>query len=304
MLELVLSYLARPEGLEKGLPWAIRQADKALGVKDSSKARHRRILLALAYVDPRESGGGVSGDPGWKAGKKAKSKNVKRKKRKKKKRDKAAEPPPRLTDRSASVDVQIAKILDVIGMRTSDRVSAMPVVLYLDDVAGYAEVRPALEAVLAAFDQELILSGDPVEGSIWQAFVSAVKRQADGERLDQAGDALTAGLKARLYNEPMSQITKAQGEAIANLLNTLQNTQNALLAFSNILIVKIDGVPLVRELTPEQVEHLQKNPRLYSEPRLALTVLDVATGEPVGDGSGEPGSVPGTAGTSPPATGE
>jgi hypothetical protein len=40
--------------------------------------------------------------------------------------------------------------------------------------------------------------------------------------------------------------------------------------------VKIDGVPLVRELTPEQVDHLQKNPSLYADPHAALTVLQMA----------------------------
>ncbi|MET9344565.1 hypothetical protein [Nonomuraea sp. NPDC003804] len=68
--------------------------------------------------------------------------------------------------------------------------------------------------------------------------------------MDQAAHALTAGAKARWYGEPQSQITKAQGEAIS--IESLKDTQNALLAFSNILIVKIDGVPLVRELTPSK----------------------------------------------------
>ncbi|MEU7900346.1 hypothetical protein AB0B45_46875 [Nonomuraea sp. NPDC049152] len=86
---------------------------------------------------------------------------------------------------------------------------------------------------------------------------------------------LKAGAQARWHGEPQSQITKAQGEAIAALLTSLQETQNASLTFSNILVLKVDGVPLVRELTPEQVEHMQKNPQLYTDPQPALGVLDV-----------------------------
>ncbi|WP_203974679.1 hypothetical protein [Planotetraspora silvatica] len=149
-----------------------------------------------------------------------------------------------------------------------------PVVLYLDDDGDYEAVQSALLDAIDAFGLKLVMVGRPIRGSIWQPFIAIFKRQTAAERLEQAGDALTAGAKARWYGEPMSQITKAQGEAIAGLLNSLQNTQNALLTFSNILLVKIDGVPIVRELTPEQVEHLQKNPRLYGDPRLALGVLD------------------------------
>ncbi|MFD1937584.1 MULTISPECIES: hypothetical protein [Nonomuraea] len=81
---------------------------------------------------------------------------------------------------------------------------------------------------------------------------------------------------------------KAQGEAIAGLLAALEGNDNALLAFSNILILKVDGVPLVRELTPEQVEHLQKNPRLYGDPRLALALLDVGLAS-IGERASEEG---------------
>lgn len=148
-------------------------------------------------------------------------------------------------------------------------------VVYLDDESQYRQVRTALAEALDAFGLKVDSSSLIIRGSIWQAFLTALKRQTTDDRLEQGGDAFAAGAKARWYGEPQSQITKAQGEAIASLLTTLENTQNALLAFSNILIVKIDGVPLVRELTPEQVEHLQKNPRLYTDPRLALGVLDV-----------------------------
>ncbi|MEV4186008.1 hypothetical protein AB0J28_31745 [Streptosporangium canum] len=148
-------------------------------------------------------------------------------------------------------------------------------VVYLDDESQYRQVRTALAEALDAFGLQVDSASLIIRGSIWQAFLTALKRQTAEDRLEQGGDAFTAGAKARWYGEPQSQITKAQGEAIAALLTTLENTQNALLAFSNILIVKIDGVPLVRELTPEQVDHLQKNPRLYTDPRLALGVLDV-----------------------------
>ncbi|MEU7857833.1 hypothetical protein [Nonomuraea sp. NPDC049141] len=174
----------------------------------------------------------------------------------------------------SSPEDTLSRIFDVIRADTTGVMAPTPVVLYLDDETTYSSVHSALVGALESFGLEIAVATQTLEGSIWQAFVAALRRQVDGERLDQVGDLAVAGAKARWHGEPQSQITKAQGEAIASLLAALEGNQNALLAFSNILIVKVDGVPLVRELTPEQVEHLQRNPRLYTDPRLALGMLD------------------------------
>jgi hypothetical protein len=71
--------------------------------------------------------------------------------------------------------------------------------------------RSALEGALEVFGLEVAVETDPVHGSIWQAFATAIKRQGTDERLEQAGDIATADAKARWYGEPQSQITKAQG---------------------------------------------------------------------------------------------
>ncbi|WP_170321342.1 AfsR/SARP family transcriptional regulator [Acrocarpospora pleiomorpha] len=151
----------------------------------------------------------------------------------------------------------------------------LPLVIYLDDETGYERVRQALNAVLETIDQEIVFETPIVRGSIWQAFIAVIRGQASPDRLQGAAGAVRAGLQARVYGEPQSQITKATSDAVANLLQTLQNNENALIAIGDILIVKVDGIPLVRQLTPDQVEHLQKNPRLYTDPKLALSVLDI-----------------------------
>ncbi|MFI7451386.1 hypothetical protein ACIBQX_28085 [Nonomuraea sp. NPDC049714] len=148
------------------------------------------------------------------------------------------------------------------------------VALYLDNDEDYFGVREALEAALDVFGLEVDHEFPPVRGSIWQAFVAAFKRETTPEGVDGAVGVARAGAEARWYGEPQSQITKAQAEAIAAILQSLEGTDNALLHFSNMLILKIDGVPLVRELSPEQVERLTKNPGLFTDPRRALQALD------------------------------
>ncbi|WP_432928212.1 hypothetical protein ACQPZZ_01515 [Microbispora sp. CA-135349] len=149
-----------------------------------------------------------------------------------------------------------------------------PVVLFVSNDDAYGPVRQALDDALEAFGLAPVTVSPRIEGSVWQVLTAAFKRQVEPDRIDQAGDAFTAGAKARWYGEPQSQITKAQGEAVANLLDKLQTTPDALIMISNILIVKVDGVPVVRELTPEQVQVLQENPSLFTDPRLALSRLE------------------------------
>ncbi|WP_214106409.1 hypothetical protein [Acrocarpospora catenulata] len=181
----------------------------------------------------------------------------------------------RQNDFQSLVEDEIEYFQEIIDMRTPESgIVPVPVVLYLDDETPAEQVREALAAVLDTLNQEIILVGHPIKGSIWQAFIAAVRRQATPERLDSTAHAARAGMQARLYGEPQSQITKATSEAVASLLDTLKDNSNALIAIGDILIVKVDGVPLVRQLTPEQVDHLQKNPRLYTDPRLALSILD------------------------------
>ncbi|KAA9379649.1 hypothetical protein F5972_08325 [Microbispora cellulosiformans] len=178
--------------------------------------------------------------------------------------------------------ISLALLDEAIDMDDAEQLS--PIVLYVSNDDAYNDVREALDDAMEAFGLAPVRSSPPIRGSVWQVITAAFKRQVEPDRLDQAGDAFTAGAKARWYGEPQSQITKAQGEAVANLLDKLQSTPDALIMISNILIVKVDGVPVVRELTPEQVQVLQENPSLFTDPRLALSRLQPLRAEVSGRG--------------------
>jgi hypothetical protein len=150
-----------------------------------------------------------------------------------------------------------------------------PVVLYLDDEDQYPQVREALDGALDAFGLTVTSASPKIVGSIRQVLIAALKRQATEERVDSAVGMGRAGLEARWFAEPQSKITLAQGEAIAKLIDSLKDTENALLSFSNILILKVDKKLIVRELMPEQVVYLQQHPHLFDDPREALAELQL-----------------------------
>jgi hypothetical protein len=105
-----------------------------------------------------------------------------------------------------------------------------PVVLYLDDEGQYPQVREALDGALDAFGLTVTSASPKIVGSIRQVLFAALKRQATDDRVDSAVDIGRAGLEARWFAEPQSKVTLAQGEAIAKLIDSLKDTENALLS--------------------------------------------------------------------------
>ncbi|MEU8196226.1 hypothetical protein AB0C10_20815 [Microbispora amethystogenes] len=178
--------------------------------------------------------------------------------------------------REAAAAAELLRVNDALSMRASDEIVPTPVIVYVENSEDYTKVRGALEGVLEAFDQEVILESRQVRGSVWQSFVTIFKKRTTPDQLESATDIFAAAVKARLYSEPQAQVTKAQGEAISNLIKSLESTPNALIQFSNLLIIKADSVPYVRELTPEQAEFIKRNPHLQFNPKEALAVLDHA----------------------------
>ncbi|MFD1535611.1 hypothetical protein [Nonomuraea guangzhouensis] len=94
------------------------------------------------------------------------------------------------------------------------------------------------------------------------------------ESVDLIADELVAGAKARFLGAAHAQVTEQQANAIAQLLASLQGSSDALLTFSNMLIAKVNNVPVVRELSPAQRDFLMQNPSLSSTPGRALAALD------------------------------
>jgi hypothetical protein len=60
------------------------------------------------------------------------------------------------------------------------------------------------------------------------------------------------------------------------LLTALADTPNAAIQIGSVLLVKIDGVPRVRNLTQAELAYLQRNPDLFRDPAAVLPILQGA----------------------------
>lgn len=74
------------------------------------------------------------------------------------------------------------------------------------------------------------------------------------------------GIELHLLHKKQAEIDSLQGEAVAKLLTALESTPTALIQIGSVLLIKIDGVPAVRNLTQQELIYLEQNPALLRNP--------------------------------------
>ncbi|SFW88078.1 hypothetical protein [Amycolatopsis australiensis] len=96
------------------------------------------------------------------------------------------------------------------------------------------------------------------------------------------------GIELQLLTKNQAQVDRAQGDAVAKLLVALQASPTALVHLGSVLIVKIDGVPLVRNLTQPEIAMLDRDPSLPDNPRSVFRALSDAAMAPPEPEAGKP----------------
>lgn len=80
---------------------------------------------------------------------------------------------------------------------------------------------------------------------------------------------------------------------MARLLDALKDSPNALIQIGSVLLIKVDGVPLVRNLTQVELAFMERNPRLHADPAQCLKALQQAADAAQTASASGPGIPPG-----------
>jgi hypothetical protein len=129
----------------------------------------------------------------------------------------------------------------------------VPASVYIDVDIDQFEVERAFLGLLSAFDLEIAETFPPIRGSWFRAFTARAKKAVTEPEF-------TARLK----------VERARGDAVAKLITALDGTPNALIQIGPVLLIKVDGVPVARDLTQAGFTHLEHNPTLLRDPGAAL----------------------------------
>lgn len=157
------------------------------------------------------------------------------------------------------------------GEATSSFLRSTPVSVYVD--GDHAEVEEALAGVLEAFGLEITDSFPPIRGSWYRAFVTRTKKAATAPEFTSRIAKLERALELQAIHRAQAEVDAAQGDAVAKLITALGKSPNAIIQIGSVLLIKVDGVPVVRNLTQIELGHLERNPALFRDPAAALHEL-------------------------------
>lgn len=149
-------------------------------------------------------------------------------------------------------------------------------VVYLTDPAHAAGVEQALEEMLAAFGGAVVFREPPVVRSWFRRMGVQFRHAVGSDAVRRLGRDLDRAVELRAIDEVQAKVDAAQGEAAAKLLTALADTPTALIQIGSVLLVKVNGVPVVRNLTQAELVYLQRNPDVVRDPADCLDALQRA----------------------------
>ncbi|PKW15806.1 anti-anti-sigma factor [Saccharopolyspora spinosa] len=149
--------------------------------------------------------------------------------------------------------------------------------IYLSDELDHQAVADAAERVVAAFGLEFAHAFPPVVGSWFGEFLIRLKNSGQLPTKEEQFVKLSRALDLRLLDRQQAEVDAAQGAAVAGLIQSLSNTPRAIVQIGSVLLVKVDEVIVVRNLTQLELAHWERNPALFRDPAAALQELQQAT---------------------------
>jgi len=162
----------------------------------------------------------------------------------------------------------------------ANEADSIPVSIYLADEGVQEQVEIAVEQWLATADVSIDTRGEPIIGSWFRLMAASLKRAVKTPAAREA--LLTAAHVAdsRLVQAPDAYVTATLLQNVGPVLQALQPTKDAVVRAGALLIVKVDWVVQVYQLTAIQQAILDHRPHLAASPKEIIAAL----------GSPEPGS--------------
>jgi hypothetical protein len=149
----------------------------------------------------------------------------------------------------------------------------LAVSIYVADDEGYQPVEDALEGVLNELGLEITHRFPEIRGSRYRAFVARTKKAFTSREMKARLAKLERAIELQAIHRTQAEIDAAQSKAVSQLLKALDGTPSAIIQIGSILLIKVDGVPSVRNLTQLELAHLERNPAVFRDPAAALREL-------------------------------
>ena len=153
--------------------------------------------------------------------------------------------------------------------------SEVDIRVYLADGGNHAAVESALDDFIGALHIEVLSKEDPELGSWFRRMKGKVTSETPSIETVVEMAVRVAQMKTMLW--PQAGIDAAQGDTLAKLISSLGSESNAVVQIGSILIVKINGNLMCRNLTQAELAYLERSPILIKNPDSILRQLQDAS---------------------------
>jgi hypothetical protein len=155
------------------------------------------------------------------------------------------------------------------------RTSAIPVTIYLEDEEIHDQVETAVEALLATAGLQIERRDEPVIGSWYRRMWAAAGRALHSPATREGALIAAHAADTRLVLAQDAVVTATLLQNLGPVIASLQPTRDAVLRVGALLIVKVDWVVNVHQLTAAQQVLLDHRPGLIGSPHEILATLDL-----------------------------
>jgi hypothetical protein len=151
----------------------------------------------------------------------------------------------------------------------------VPITIYLSDEPAHGQVQAAVEALLVTAGLRIEARDEPVLGS-WFRRMRAVPRRVASSPLarDLAATAAHAA-ESRIALAQDAAVTATMLQNLGPLLTALQPTKDAAIRVGALLIIKVDWIVGVHQLTAAQQLELDHRPGLATSPHDIIAALEL-----------------------------
>jgi hypothetical protein len=150
----------------------------------------------------------------------------------------------------------------------------LEVSVYLGDGQDARSVEDALIGLLDEVGFNALAFEPPVIGSWFRKFTARAGRYTDHLSVHQAAAELERKLRIEVFDKQQAAIDNQQATGAAALIAALQGEDRACIRVGSLLVIKVDGLVMVDNLTQYQLAWLERNLTLLRDPEGLLKGLE------------------------------
>ena len=147
------------------------------------------------------------------------------------------------------------------------------VTIYLGDEAAHEQVQAAVEDLVRTAGWEITDRDEPVLGSWFRRMGARTRAAASSDLAQDAAATAAHALESRLVLAQDATVTATMMQNLGPVLGALQPTKDAVIRVGALLIVKVDWIVAVHQLTAAQQLKLDHQPQLLTSPHDILATL-------------------------------